>query len=96
MTELDLFLPGIASYEFVIGENAGLEYIDPATGSLIDQNHGGASLMLMSGLSCRDCHTSSNAAAFNPLNEGGFPAGSMETLSPQRGGINTPTPVPAG
>ena len=96
ITELDLFLPGIASYGFLIGENTGLEYIDPATGSAVDQSHSGASFMLPpQSLGCRDCHTGSNAETFNPLKEGGFNAGSMETLAPQRGGINTPTPLPA-
>ncbi|MCH7840272.1 MAG: hypothetical protein IID38_08570 [Planctomycetes bacterium] len=94
MTEMELFLPGIASYEFLIGENAGLEYVDPATGAFVDQTHGGASF-LAQGASCRDCHTAATAETFNPPNPGGFPAGSMESLIPQRGGVNTPTPIPA-
>jgi len=93
VTNLDTFLPGITSYEFLNGDNAGLEYIDPATGTAVDQTHGGASF-LTQGLGCRDCHTVTSAETFNPPNAGGFPAGSMETLVPQRGGVNTPTPIP--
>ena len=95
VTELDTFLPGIASYEFLNGDNVGLEYIDPVTGSAVDQNHAGSNALLTQGLSCRDCHTVSSAEAFNPPNAGGFPAGAMELLVPQRGGVNTPTPIPA-
>ncbi len=94
VTELDLFLPGITSYEFLIGENTGLEYIDPATGSAVDQNHAGAS-SLAQGNSCQDCHGIREGAAFTPAN-GGFNGGSMEALVPQRGGVNTQTPIPAG
>lgn len=95
VTELNLFLPGITSYEFLNGDNEGLEYIDPANGSTIDQTHGGASFLLTQGLGCRDCHTASSAELFNPPNAGGFFAGPMETLTIQRGGVNTPTPIPA-
>ena len=94
VTELNTFLPGITSYEFLNGDNAGLEYIDPATGSAVDQNHGGSSFLKTQGLSCRDCHTVSSMEAFNPPSAGGFPAGAMEVLVPQRGGVNTPTPIP--
>ena len=94
VTELNTFLPGIASYGFLIGENTGLEYIDPETGSAVDQNHAGASALLTQGLSCRDCHTASSAETFDPPNAGGFNGGSMETLVPQRGGVNTVTPLP--
>jgi len=93
VTELNLFLPGITSYEFLIGENTGLEYIDPATGSAIDQNHAGASL-LAQGNACRDCHTVREDSAFLGTN-GGFNGGAMEALVPLRGGVHTPTPIPA-
>jgi hypothetical protein len=94
VTQLNLFLPGITSYAFLNGDNVGLEYIDPATGSAIDQNHGGANFLLMQGLGCRDCHTAASSEPFAPLQEGGFNAGAMEALVPQRGGVNTPTPIP--
>ena len=94
VTELNLFLPGITSYEFLIGENVGLDYIDPSTGVAVDQNHVGMTALLTQGLSCRDCHTVSSIEAFNPPNVGGFPAGAMEVLAPQRGGVTTPTPIP--
>ncbi|MEE9295212.1 MAG: ethylbenzene dehydrogenase-related protein [Phycisphaerae bacterium] len=95
VTEINLYLPGIASYEFLVGENAGLEYIDPATGTAVDQNHAGSSGLLTQGLGCRDCHTVTAAETFAPPQPDGFPAGAMETLVPQRGGVFTPTPIPA-
>lgn len=94
VTELNLFLPGITSYEFLIGQNTGLTYIDPATDEAVDQAHGGATFTLEQGLGCRDCHTVANTDTFTPVQLGGFPAGAMETLVPQRGGVNTPTPIP--
>lgn len=93
-TSLNLFLPGIASDEFLTGANVGLTYIDPATGTAIDQNHGGANALLTQGLGCRDCHVAASTDTFAPVNPGGFNAGPMETLVPQRGGVNTPTPLP--
>ncbi len=92
VTNLDIFLPGITSFEFLNGDNVGLEYIDPATGMAVDQSHGGASF-LAQGSGCRDCHSVREGAAFVPAN-GGFPAGAMETLVPLRGGVTTPTPIP--
>ncbi len=94
VTSINLFLPGIASYEFLKGENVGLEYIDPATGNAVDQSHGGATFLTGQGLGCRDCHTAAESDAFEPLNPGGFPAGAMEMLAPLRGGVNTQTPIP--
>ncbi len=94
-TDINLFLPGIASYGFLIGENAGLEYIDPVSGTAVDQNHGGSAALLTQGLSCRACHTAGSSETFPPLPVGGFPAGAMETLVLQRGGVNSPTPIPA-
>ena len=70
------------------------EYIDPQTGTAVDQNHAGSSALLTQGLGCRDCHTVSSLETFNPPNTGGFNAGAMETLVPQRGGVNTQTPIP--
>lgn len=96
VTDLNLFLPGIASREFLLGENVGLEYIDPATGAAVDQNHVGASALLTQGLGCRACHTAANDEVFDPPQTGGFFGGAMETLVPQRGGVNTPTPLPPG
>jgi hypothetical protein len=94
VSELALFLPGITSYAFLNGDNTGLEYIDPVTGLAIDQNHAGAGGMVTQGLGCRDCHTVSDDETFDPPNPGGFSSGSMETLVPQRGGVNTQTPIP--
>jgi hypothetical protein len=93
ITDVNLFLPGIASLEFVLNDNVGLVYIDPQDGLPIDQNHFGAD-GLMGGLGCRDCHTAAAGDPFLPTQDGGFFAGSMEELVPMRGGVNTPTPLP--
>lgn len=93
VTELDLFLPGITSYEFLLGNNAGLEYVDPATGTAVDQGHVGATALSEQGLGCRACHTVRDGDT--ALDQGGgFFSGAMETLVPQRGGVTTPTPLP--
>jgi hypothetical protein len=94
VTSVNLFLPGISSYEFLIGENTAQNYVDPETGNAVDQNHAGATALLTQGLSCRACHTAASSEAFNPPQAGGFNSGAMETLVPQRGGVNTPTPIP--
>jgi Ethylbenzene dehydrogenase len=92
VTQIDLFLPGITSYEFLIGENSGLEYIDPSTGEAVGQIHPGAS-GLANGNSCRDCHSVRENEDFTAAN-GGFASGSMEEHVPERGGVFTPTPLP--
>ncbi len=94
VTEMEAFLPGITSYEFVNGDNEGLEYIDPMTGLAIHQGHPGANALTVQGLSCRACHTVSETETFNPPMTGGFFAGPMEELVLERGGVNTPTPTP--
>ncbi len=91
ITDVNLFLPGIASLEFLLDENAGLVYIDPVTEQAVDQIHAGADGLLTGGLGCRDCHT---AAAMGEPAPPLFDAGSMEALIPLRGGVNTPTPLP--
>lgn len=81
-TGVDLFLPGIASFEFLKNENIGLVYLDPNNGNNpVGQVHPGAG-GIAGGDACRDCHTAAG---------GGL---SMEVLVPQRGGVNTPTPIP--
>ncbi len=94
VTNINLFLPGITSYEFLRNENVGLEYIDPDTGNPVDQTHFGATALTTQGLGCRACHTAATDEMFDPPQTGGFPSGAMETLVPQRGGVNTPTPLP--
>jgi hypothetical protein len=91
---INFFLPGIASLEFVNGENTGLVYVDPVNDLPVDQNHAGSTALLTQGLGCRDCHTVADSDPFEPVNGGGFNGGSMETLVPQRGGVNTQTPIP--
>ncbi len=93
VTNINMFLPGITSWEFLTGANVDLEFIDPATDAAVDQNHGGASFVA-GGLSCTACHTTPDSEEFNPSEPGGFSAGAMETLTKQRGGIFDPTPLP--
>ena len=78
-TAIDMFLPGIASLEFLEGKDEGKQYYDPATDSFVDQTHAGAGAV--GGTSCTGCHT----AAGGPM--------SMETLVPQRGGVWSVTPL---
>lgn len=82
-TNLDLFQPGITSYEFLKGENEldGKQYFN-AQGQLVDQIHGGSD-GVNGGTACVGCHTVTAA-------EGGL---SMENLTEQRGGIWENTPV---
>ena len=94
ITDVSLFLPGIASLEFVLNDNVGRVYIDPETAMAVDQNHFGSDGLQTGGLGCRDCHTAAAGDPFPPPPPGGFNAGSMEDLVPQRGGVNTATPLP--
>jgi hypothetical protein len=94
VTAVNLFLPGITSLAFVNGENTGLQYIDPVTGTAVDQTHAGAGALLAGTLGCGDCHTAATMDTFPTPRPGGFFAGAMETLVPMRGGVNTPTPIP--
>ncbi len=75
VTEIDIFLPGITSYEFLVGDNVGLEYIDPNTGSAVDQNHAGSTALLTQGLGCRDCHTVRSGETLTRRKPGGSPLG---------------------
>jgi len=93
-SDINLFLPGITSLAFLNNDNEGMVYIDPETDSEIDQTHFGANALLTQGLGCRDCHTASDGDVFDPPQAGGFDSGSMETLVPMRGGVETPTPLP--
>jgi len=80
-TNVDLFLPGITSREFLLGEDVGKEYIDPVTNAPVSQTHGGT-LGLQNGMTCADCHTPSGTGPF-----------SMANLTPLRGGVWTPSPL---
>jgi len=93
VTEMKLFKPGIASREFLVGDNQSQTYIDPRNGLPVDQNHAG-DFGLSDGLGCRNCHTTAIGDPYAPPTAGGFNAGPMETLAPLRGGVNTATPIP--
>jgi hypothetical protein len=84
---LDLFQPGIATWEFLTGDGgaqATKEYFD-AAGQLVGQAHAGAASVTAGTLSCADCHTVREAPG----------AASMEALTDNRGGIWEDTPVVA-
>jgi len=86
-TRLDLFQPGIATWEFLTGDGgaqAGKEYFD-AAGQLVGQSHAGASAVNGGVLSCANCHTVRAADG----------AASMEELADNRGGVWEDTPVVA-
>lgn len=93
VTEMKLFKPGIASREFLVGDNQAETFIDPRNDLAVDQDHGGE-FGLSDGLGCRNCHTAAIGDPYEPPTAGGFNAGPMETLAPLRGGVNTATPIP--
>jgi len=87
-TRLDLFQPGINTWEFLTGDGgaqAGKVYTDPETAAPVNQIHPGAAGVTSGALSCADCHTVRAA-------DGGA---SMEVLTGNRGGIWADTPVVA-
>ena len=89
-TRLQLFQPGIATWEFLTGANEtdAKEYFD-AAGQLVDQNHAG-SASVNAGTACTECH---NVRTVDPAPT--IPSGAMEDLAEQRGGIWEATPVVA-
>lgn len=89
-TRLQLFQPGIATWEFLTGANEAnaVEYFD-AAGQLVDQNHAG-STAVNAGTACTECHNVRTVDPVPPL-----PSGAMEDLAEQRGGIWEDTPVVA-
>jgi len=95
VTNINLFLPGINSYDFLIGQDVGKSFIDPATGTAVEDTHGGTAGLTMQGLGCRDCHVAAKSETFSPTQPGGFLAGAMEDLADDRGGVNTVTPLPS-
>lgn len=94
VTQFDVFLPGITSYEFLTGANTTKTYIDPITGQAVDQSHGGTNGLMSQGLGCRDCHTVKTTDTFDTTKQLGINSGAMEIRVPARGGVHTPTPLP--
>ncbi len=86
-TMINLFLPGIASLEFLKGENVGKEYQRYNDPTPVDQIHGGSGSVGIT--SCSVCHVVTDAEVGGGM---GW-AGAMESLIPQRGGVWTPTPT---
>lgn len=84
-TRIYLFQPGINTWEFLVGDNEtnGAVYIDPVTGSPVDQAHGGSSMVASGTLECTSCHAVRKADGAN----------SMEELAAKRGGVWSDTPV---
>ena len=89
-TRLQLFQPGIATWEFLTGQNQAnaVEYFD-AQGQLVGQLHAGSTAVI-AGAACATCH---NVRAVDPAPT--IPSGPMERLTERRGGIWEDTPVVA-
>jgi hypothetical protein len=85
-TRLDLFQPGINTWEFLTGANFtdGKVYTDPVTAAPVNQVHAGAG-GVNTGTACTVCHTVR-------ASDGGA---SMEVLGDNRGGVWADTPVVA-
>jgi hypothetical protein len=92
-TRLQLFQPGIATWEFLNGDNEaqGKQYFN-AQGQLVGQAHGGAGAVSGGTQACVACH---NVLASDPVSPPLFDAGPMEDLTERRGGIWEDTPVVA-
>jgi hypothetical protein len=91
-TTLQLFQPGIATWEFLTGDNeAQAKQYTNAEGQLIGQAHGGSGAVDSGSNPCTDCHTVLTSEPAPPL----FNAGAMEDLTERRGGIWEDTPVVA-
>jgi hypothetical protein len=86
---LQLFQPGITTWEFLTGDNAAQakEYTN-AQGQLVGQAHSDSG-SVNAGVACTSCHNVRDTDAAPPL----FNAGSMEHLTERRGGIWEDTPV---
>jgi hypothetical protein len=93
MTRLNLFQPGISTWEFLTGQNEtnAVEYTN-AQGQLIGQAHNGSGAVDSGSNPCTDCH---NVLANDPVPPPLFDAGPMEDLTERRGGIWEDTPVVA-
>ena len=89
-TRIYLFQPGITSWEFVTGADAGKVFFDPVAGEAVDQSHGGATAVSAATNGCIDCH---NVRAEDDRVPPTLNAGAMETLTRQRGGVWADTPV---
>ena len=86
-TRLDLFQPGINTWEFLTGDGGAQlakVYTDPVTAAPVNQVHAGAA-SVNAGTACTVCHTVRAA-------DGGS---SMEVLGDNRGGVWADTPVVA-
>ncbi len=92
MVRLNLFQPGITTWEFLTGQNEtnGVEYTN-AQGQLVGQAHSGSGAVDSGSNRCTDCHTVLTSEPAPPL----FNAGAMEDLTERRGGIWEDTPVVA-
>jgi len=86
--KINLFQPGIATWEFLTGNNVGKVYLDPATGLNVSQMHPGAG-SVNAGTACVSCHNVKTTEPAPPL----FNAGAMENLAGRRGGVWASTPV---
>lgn len=89
-TRLNLFQPGIATWEFLTGDNeAQNKQYTNAQGQLISQTHSGSGAVSAASAACVDCHTVLASEPAPPLINGG----AMEDIAERRGGIWEDTPV---
>ena len=86
---LQLFQPGIATWEFLTGDNqAQAKVYTNAQAQIVGQAHAGSGAV-NAGTGCTNCHTVRDSEPAPPL----FPSGAMEDLTERRGGIWEDTPV---
>mgnify|MGYP001612728487 CR=1 FL=1 len=80
---INLFQPGITTWEFLTNQNTADVFVDPVTGVAVNQIHPGAAA-IGTGTDCTTCHVTRTIDGAN----------AMETLAPRRGGTFAGTPVP--
>ncbi len=85
---VDLFLPGITSFEFLVGA------VVDRNGQLRrnDELHGGAHAVATGSHACSDCHRVVSDAVLPPIQN----AGALERLVLRRGGVFGPAAIAAG
>lgn len=84
VTELALFLPGVTSFDWLVGAPTTREGA-PRT---VDLVHGGAFEVASAQWRCADCHTVRSTDPVPPVMD----AGPLERLPLRRGGVYGPTP----
>lgn len=88
-TTFNVVLPGITSYEFLVGENIGKNYYKKGSDTPISQSHLGSTNLNTTDLTCRDCHTIGDEDFTGRATHWG----KLSELVTKRGGVYTPTPL---